>query len=279
MVSSEDPNERQNYIQHLDCLSAALKDMSATYQPAEHMSSVLQTVMTDLCTATSSSNRAPLTEPPPTTSPARRHSMFEPSGDESALKRRRQLDGDRSQTRGIQQRKTSDTSDALKFATHRFSRPNSRSRGRSRDVRRNHSILAAPAPAARETTMSTSPSDFPKPLYPHPSAAATNVVDASSPYDMWGPADMQMPTNFDPHYTTTPPQRMQFANAVPPHVNSGAGLASLSLEGGRWPDARNQWYMRAGDDTQQQQVDNLHGYMWEGGPEMDYSNGMGNPGI
>jgi hypothetical protein len=277
MVSSEDPNERQNYLQHLDCLSAALKDMSATYQPAEHMSSVLQVVMTDLGTATSPSNRAPLTEPPSATSPARRHSIFEPSGDESALKRRRQLDSDSSQTRGTQQRKTSDTSDALNFATHRFSRPNSRSRGRSRDVRRNHSILAAPAPAARETTMSTSPSDFPKPLYPHPSAAATNVVDASSPYDMWGPADMQMPTNFDPHYTTTPPQRMQFANAVPPHPSGGASLASLSLEGGRWPDARNQWYMRAGDT--QQQVDNLDGYMWEGGPEMDYSSGMGNPGI
>jgi hypothetical protein len=277
MVSSEDPNERQNYIQHLECLSAALKDMSATYQPAEHMSSVLQVVMTDLGIATSLSNRAPLTEPPSATSPARRHSMFEPSGDESALKRRRQLDSDSSQTRGTQQRKTSDTSDALNFATHRFSRPNSRSRGRSRDVRRNHSILAAPAPAARETTMSTSPSDFPKALYPHPSAAATNVVDASSPYDMWGPADMQMPASFDPHYTTTPPQRMQFENAVPPHPNGGANLASLSLEGGRWPDARNQWYMRAGDT--QQQVDNLDGYMWEGGPEMDYSSGMGNPGI
>jgi hypothetical protein len=252
--------------------------MSETYQPAEHMSNVLQIVMTDLCTPTSPSNRAALTEPPSTTTPARRHSMFEPSGDESALKRRRQPDSDNSHTRGTQQRKTSDTSDALSFITHRFSRPNSRSRGRSRDVRRAHPILAAPAPAARETTMSISPSDFPKSLYTHPSAAAANVVDTPSPYDMWGgPGDMQMPTTFDPHYTTTPPQRMQFANAVPPpHPNSGAGLASLSLEGGRWPDPRGQWYMRAGDAHE---VGDLQGYMWEGGPEMDYNHGMGNPGI
>jgi hypothetical protein len=83
-----------------------------------------------------------------------------------------------------------------------------------------------------------------------------------------------MRASFDPQYATTPPPGMQFANAVA-HPGGGAGLASLSLESGGW-DARNQWYMRTGD---MQPVDNLQGYMWEGGAETDYNHGMGNPGV
>ncbi|KAF1955049.1 hypothetical protein CC80DRAFT_475133 [Byssothecium circinans] len=44
----KDPNERNNNMQYLECLSTALKDMGHTYQPAERMSVVLHAVMVEL---------------------------------------------------------------------------------------------------------------------------------------------------------------------------------------------------------------------------------------
>ncbi|KAH7377335.1 fungal-specific transcription factor domain-containing protein [Pyrenochaeta sp. MPI-SDFR-AT-0127] len=44
----KDPNDRNNNMQYLECLSAALSDMAATYQPAECMSVVLRAVMVEL---------------------------------------------------------------------------------------------------------------------------------------------------------------------------------------------------------------------------------------
>jgi hypothetical protein len=44
----KDANDRNNNMQYLECLSAALTDMAYTYQPAERMSTVLRAVMVEL---------------------------------------------------------------------------------------------------------------------------------------------------------------------------------------------------------------------------------------
>ncbi|KAF2440096.1 hypothetical protein P171DRAFT_489873 [Karstenula rhodostoma CBS 690.94] len=44
----KDPNDRNNNMQYLECLSAALNDMAVTYQPAERMAVVLRAVMIEL---------------------------------------------------------------------------------------------------------------------------------------------------------------------------------------------------------------------------------------
>lgn len=44
----KDANDRNNNMQYLECLSAALSDMAHTYQPAERMSVVLRAVMVEL---------------------------------------------------------------------------------------------------------------------------------------------------------------------------------------------------------------------------------------
>jgi hypothetical protein len=44
----KDPNDRNNNMQYLECLSAALQDMAYTYQPAERMSVVLRAVLVEL---------------------------------------------------------------------------------------------------------------------------------------------------------------------------------------------------------------------------------------
>lgn len=44
----KDPNDRNNNMQYLECLSASLNDMGQTYQPAERMSIVLRAVMAEL---------------------------------------------------------------------------------------------------------------------------------------------------------------------------------------------------------------------------------------
>jgi hypothetical protein len=44
----KDPNDRNNNMQYLECLSAALQDMAMNYQPAERMSVVLRAVMVEL---------------------------------------------------------------------------------------------------------------------------------------------------------------------------------------------------------------------------------------
>lgn len=53
----KDPNDRNNNMQYLECLSAALHDMAQTYQPAERMSTVLNAVMVELRSDTSSSTK------------------------------------------------------------------------------------------------------------------------------------------------------------------------------------------------------------------------------
>ncbi|KAF2265491.1 hypothetical protein CC78DRAFT_493402 [Lojkania enalia] len=44
----QDPNDRNNNMQYLECLSAALQDMTVIHQPAECMSAVLRAVMVEL---------------------------------------------------------------------------------------------------------------------------------------------------------------------------------------------------------------------------------------
>ncbi|KAF2708012.1 hypothetical protein K504DRAFT_381615 [Pleomassaria siparia CBS 279.74] len=44
----KDPNDRNNNMQYLECLSASLQDMALTYQPAERMSTVLRAVVIEL---------------------------------------------------------------------------------------------------------------------------------------------------------------------------------------------------------------------------------------
>ena len=44
----KNPSDRKNNMQYLECLAAALHDMSCTYQPAASMSSILQAVMMEL---------------------------------------------------------------------------------------------------------------------------------------------------------------------------------------------------------------------------------------
>lgn len=43
-----DPAERRSHMQYLECLAAALADMTSTYKPAESMSAVLKSVMDEL---------------------------------------------------------------------------------------------------------------------------------------------------------------------------------------------------------------------------------------
>jgi len=48
LASLKNPSERKSNMQYLENLAAALQDMSATYQPAASMSSILQAVMIEL---------------------------------------------------------------------------------------------------------------------------------------------------------------------------------------------------------------------------------------
>jgi hypothetical protein len=43
-----DPAERRSHMQYLECLAAALQDMTGTYKPAERMGAVLKSVMEEL---------------------------------------------------------------------------------------------------------------------------------------------------------------------------------------------------------------------------------------
>jgi len=53
----KDSNDRNNNMQYLECLAAALEDMAYTYQPAERMSLVLQAVMIELRGGPATSSR------------------------------------------------------------------------------------------------------------------------------------------------------------------------------------------------------------------------------
>ncbi|KAF2841011.1 hypothetical protein M501DRAFT_930351 [Patellaria atrata CBS 101060] len=71
----KDSSDRNNNMQYLEVLSAALQDMACTYQPAERMSVVLTGVMNELGGSSSDSNRFP--RPKGTLVPARRGSTID----------------------------------------------------------------------------------------------------------------------------------------------------------------------------------------------------------
>lgn len=78
-------NDRNDNMQYLECLSAAIQDMAHTYQPAERMSIVLQAVMAELRGNTGASSARSL-RPKGATVPARRESAND--GERPTLKRR-----------------------------------------------------------------------------------------------------------------------------------------------------------------------------------------------
>ncbi|KAJ9658282.1 hypothetical protein H2201_007841 [Coniosporium apollinis] len=55
----KDSSDRNNNMQYLECLSAALQDMAHAYQPAERMSTVLQAVMAELREGPSDASHRP----------------------------------------------------------------------------------------------------------------------------------------------------------------------------------------------------------------------------
>ncbi|KAH3920552.1 hypothetical protein HBI56_071570 [Parastagonospora nodorum] len=72
----KDANDRNNNMQYLECLSAALSDMAHTYQPAERMSVVLRAVMVEL-RGGSEPNQSRLYKPKSALVPARRGSTID----------------------------------------------------------------------------------------------------------------------------------------------------------------------------------------------------------
>ncbi|KAF1982586.1 hypothetical protein K402DRAFT_424510 [Aulographum hederae CBS 113979] len=86
-----DPTARNNNMQYLECLSAALADMSHTYQPAEQMSIVLNGVLAELRGISPTQNPEPSFRRPTGSSiPARRDSTVinDDSIDRPQFKRR-----------------------------------------------------------------------------------------------------------------------------------------------------------------------------------------------
>jgi hypothetical protein len=265
IASEEDFNERQSNVGHLESLFAALEDMSAIYQPAERMSGVLRTVVAELHGYGSSFDEPTLYKPRSSTVPARRRSLFE-SGNEATQKR------------PMSRRKASVTDKPSRLITQTFPRVNPRPRGRSRGLSRNNSFHAA-TPAGG-SPISFKPPEFSKVSYVQP-PAAHNMVNMSSTFEMWNDSNMQMRTNFEPQYTTVPPQNMQFANMV--HhpsvstglVDGGINLGHVPLESGGW-DTGDGWYVRTADTHP---VDGFQQIMWEEGTQMNYSQGIGSSGI
>ncbi|KAL1596474.1 hypothetical protein SLS60_009120 [Paraconiothyrium brasiliense] len=74
----KDPNDRNNNMQYLECLSAALNDMAVTYQPAERMAVVLRAVMIEL-RGGPVANDFKLYKPKSALVPARRGSTNDPA--------------------------------------------------------------------------------------------------------------------------------------------------------------------------------------------------------
>jgi hypothetical protein len=72
----KDADDRNNNMQYLECLSAALSDMAHTYQPAERMSVVLRAVMVEL-RGGNESNHFRLYKPKSAVVPARRGSTID----------------------------------------------------------------------------------------------------------------------------------------------------------------------------------------------------------
>jgi hypothetical protein len=87
-----DPKERRSHMQHLECLAAALSDMTGTYKPAEGMSEVLKVVMDELNEGAQDYNMHN-----GTVIPARRGSTAEHTS-ASAPNKRRQNSSTRSQS-------------------------------------------------------------------------------------------------------------------------------------------------------------------------------------
>lgn len=83
----KDPNDRNNNMQYLECLSAALQDMAATYQPAERMSVVLRAVMVELRGGPVDNNFR-LYKPKSALVPARRGSTIDTTADPPLFKKR-----------------------------------------------------------------------------------------------------------------------------------------------------------------------------------------------
>ncbi|KAF2119711.1 fungal-specific transcription factor domain-containing protein [Lophiotrema nucula] len=83
----KDPNDRNNNMQYLECLSAALQDMAYTYVPAERMSTVLRAVMIEL-RGGPAENNFKLYKPKSAVVPARRGSTNMESNDMPVFKRR-----------------------------------------------------------------------------------------------------------------------------------------------------------------------------------------------
>ncbi|PVH95805.1 hypothetical protein DM02DRAFT_689316 [Periconia macrospinosa] len=102
----KDPNDRNNNMQYLECLSASLNDMGQTYQPAERMSVVLRAVMVELrgdtLPTTNPHDFKLLYKPNSAVVPARRGSSTE-SFDKTPLYKKRQMNRPRAGT-GASQR-------------------------------------------------------------------------------------------------------------------------------------------------------------------------------
>ncbi|KAH7121057.1 fungal-specific transcription factor domain-containing protein [Dendryphion nanum] len=86
----KDPNDRNNNMQYLECLSAALQDMGLTYQPASRMSVVLRAVVIELRGSGPVDSSFKLYKPKSALVPARRGSSTNDmeSVDPSMFKRR-----------------------------------------------------------------------------------------------------------------------------------------------------------------------------------------------
>ncbi|KAL5116311.1 hypothetical protein ACEQ8H_005769 [Pleosporales sp. CAS-2024a] len=78
----KDANDRNNNMEYLECLSAALSDMAYTYQPAERMSVVLRAVMVEL-RGGPEANQFRLYKPKSAIVPARRGSTIDMDESES----------------------------------------------------------------------------------------------------------------------------------------------------------------------------------------------------
>jgi len=128
----KDPNDRNNNMQYLECISAALNDMALTYQPAERMAVVLRAVMVEL-RGESINNDFELYRSKSALVPARRGSTTE--GPDVPMYKKRQTGRPRAGTRSSKKRTMSSTSTitnidlTLKGPPHRWDAESERSDG------------------------------------------------------------------------------------------------------------------------------------------------------
>jgi len=93
----KDANDRNNNMQYLECLSAALTDMAYTFQPAERMSTVLRAVMVEL-RGGPEPHQFKLYKPKSAVVPARRGSTIDMDEAESQAWKKRQTNRPRAGT-------------------------------------------------------------------------------------------------------------------------------------------------------------------------------------